>query len=819
MKSKVLIITAMVLVQTLWTAMGAYTIKGTVKSKSGEEIPFATVSLMDADSALKGGAVAEMDGSYEIKNVEPGNYILSASFMGYARQCKNIKADKDLNNVDFMLEEESKELAEISVVGHKQLVERQIDRIVLNVSESPLAAGSNGNDLLKKAPGVNVDKDGNVTVNGRSVEVYINGKPSYLSGDQLKGLLDGTNGTSIDKIEIITNPSSKYDAAGQGGIINIKLKRNASEGLNGSVSFQYGGMYFKSIGKYLNDDHLSLNLNYRGKNTYTSINLFQAYGQYAGVTHSETDQKVGDKEMHVTEHSRNAGNSWQYYMLRVSNDWMIDSKNTLGFIVQTPLIVNKSTTEPGDMYSETMVGGETVEKVSTMESSTGLMPQHSINLNYTHTFKPELMQELTVNLDYNRSSSKGNQRMLFQYDDGRELDVNIKPWQAVNIYSAKIDFQTLFWKTAMLECGAKWAMTTTDNTMDRDTVGIGSEHTAFKYQEQIAALYISAGKQFNEHWTAKLGLRGEMTHAVGNWITMDTVTGGKPYFNVFPTAYVGYNPTQDWNMSLSYTRRIGRPSYHMLNPFEQYQSTHLLSRGNPDLQPDFTHMVQMTFGYSQYVTLTFDFGTVSGLQSIVGKPMPNGDVLYTYDNFGSSTSHTILLNLTEIPIIRNKEKEVNWLTLTANLSAAHQINRTDTYVSKTWHGTVYGSLTLYLPKDIQIAADVYWGSPSEHGYYKTAMGVYSGLSFKKQFLQKSLSLTLHVSDLARSMKFSSEYLGDDNLKYVSNNEFCQQRVYIGLTYNFGKAEYHKYRKVGNVEESSRMGGSTGGNGGGGIGGM
>lgn len=819
-KKRLAIATIILLIQTSWSLTAAYTVRGTVKANNGEEVSFATVSLMTTDSTLKGGAVAEMDGTWEIKDIATGDYILSASFMGYAKQYKNIRIDKNIDGVEFMLEEESQELSEISVIGHKKLVERQIDRIVLNVSESPLAAGSNGSDLLKKAPGVNVDKDGNVTVNGRSVEVYINGKPSYLSGDQLKGLLDGTSGTSIEKIEIITNPSSKYDAAGQGGVIDIKLKRNASAGLNGSVSLQYGGMYFKSIGKYMNDDHISLNLNYRGKNTYTAINLFQAYGQYAMALESETKQKVGGKEMHIQERNQSLNNSWQYYMLRVSNDWMIDDKNTLGFIVQTPLIVNSSKTNPGEMTSMTTIGSDTVERVGTLQDNRTMMPQHSINLNYTHTFRPELMQEITVNLDYNRSSSKSAQRMLFQYEDGREdLDVSITPWQAVNIYSAKIDFQTLFWKTAMLECGAKWAMTTTNNTMDRDTSGVGSEHTAFKYREQIAALYISAGKQFNEHWTAKLGLRGEMTHAVGDWITLDTVTGGKPYFNLFPTAYVGYAPTQDWNMSLSYTRRIGRPSYHMLNPFVQYQSTHMLNRGNPDLQPDFAHMVQMSFGYSQYVTLTFDFGTVNGLKSVIGQPMDNGDVMYTYGNFGSSTSHSILLNLTEVPIVRNKEKGINWLTLTANLSARHQINRSQEYLSKTWSGTVYGSLTLYLPEDIQMAADVYWGSPSESGFYKTSMGVYTGFSFKKQFLQKSLALTLHVSDILRSMNYDSEYLGHDDLVYKNKGEFFQQRVSIGLTYNFGKAEYHKYRKVGNVEESSRVGGSTGGNGGGGIGGM
>ena len=230
--------------------MGQKNIVGKVQDAQGEPIAYATVSLLTADSSLVTGAITDEKGAFSISAYGPtptlptregeedpphpslqregvksnNNYILQVSFIGYKTVARAIHSGDA--NLLITLQEESEELAEVEVKAKRQLIERQFDKIVLNVSNSPFAAGSNGKDLLKKAPGVQVDKDGNVTVNGKSVEVYIDGRPSYLSGDQLKAMLEGTDGSTIEKIEIISNPSAKYDAAGQGGIINIKTKRN-----------------------------------------------------------------------------------------------------------------------------------------------------------------------------------------------------------------------------------------------------------------------------------------------------------------------------------------------------------------------------------------------------------------------------------------------------------------------------------------------------------------------------------------------------------------------------------------------------------------
>ena len=211
-----------------WVMASAETIKGGVIDTRGEAMPFVTISVLAPDSSLLTGAITDEDGKYEVEvaNSQKANVILQASYVGYQTA---------FGGPDFVLREETEKLKEVEVKAKKPLIERQMDKLVVNVSASPLSAGSNGNDILRRAPGVRIDKDGNITVNGKSVEIWVDGKPSYLSGQQLKAMLDGTDGNTIEKIEIISNPSAKYDASGQGGIINIKTKRNMMKGLNGML--------------------------------------------------------------------------------------------------------------------------------------------------------------------------------------------------------------------------------------------------------------------------------------------------------------------------------------------------------------------------------------------------------------------------------------------------------------------------------------------------------------------------------------------------------------------------------------------------------
>ncbi len=809
-------------------AVSAKTIKGGVMDSKGEPMPFVTISVLAQDSSLITGAITDDDGKYEIE-VNASKYIIQASYVGYHTA---------YGGPDFILREESEQLKEFEVKAKKPLIERQMDKLVVNVSASPLSAGSNGNEILRRAPGVRIDKEGNITVNGKSVEIYVDGKPSYLSGQQLKAMLDGTDGNTIEKIEIISNPSAKYDASGQGGIINIKTKRNMMKGLNGMLSAGYGGMYFSDVNRWLQMDMVSLNLNYRGEKTYTFGQFTQVFAQ------NDIEFETYRKTPAIESYSRSGyGTNFQYYMLKVGNDWYIDSLNTLGFILQVPYMDVNQRIMPGRNDAYVIIGTDTTNS-KTQSQNRLKAPQHTANINYTHTFSEALERELTVNVDYNRYNNGSTNFQKTTYDKtylgSNALGIHINSRQIVDIYSAKIDFQTKFWKTGMIECGVKYGLSSTDNTMQtdstRDDMPLPASLSAFRYDEHVAAAYISVGKQFGEHWSVKLGLRGEYTYSYGNWKTADSITH-KSYFDPFPTAFVGYNSKplgklqQPISVSASYTRRIKRPSYWMLNPFVTYVDAYSYQKGNTELTPEYNNDVELHFSWTQYLNVTFNFAHTQDMFSSKTTILPDGMGYTQWINFGTCTTHGGNISLTELPLVPkyitlddgSKMMQGAWLALTVNAGWLHFINKsyakkadgvTPEYESRSHYGYVGGTLSAYLPKDWTITADANWSSPMHTGYSQSGSTFFSSFGIRKMYMAKGLIFNLNVQDLARSLSFISEDKGlPAGQQSWYKNTVRQQRVMFSLTWMFGQYQQHKNRKVGDMDELNRLGGGGGVSGG------
>lgn len=815
-------------------AVSAETLKGSVVDSRGEAMPYVTISVLAQDSSLITGAITDEEGKYEVE-VTKGLSTKGQSTKGLIIQASYIGYQTAFGGPDFVLREETERLKEVEVKAKKPLIERQMDKLVVNVSASPLAAGSNGNDILRRSPGVRIDKDGNITVNGKSVEIYVDGKPSYLSGQQLKAMLDGTDGNTIEKIEIISNPSAKYDASGQGGIINIKTKRNMMKGLNGMLSAAYGGMYFGDVKRWLNQEMFSLMLNYRGEKTYTFGQFTQVFAQ------NDIDFESSRETPMLKNYSYSDYNiNFQYYMLKVGNDWYVDSLNTLGFILQVPFMDVDQHIVPGLNAAYMIQGGDTTN--STTNSQNRLKaPQHTANLNYTHTFSEDLERELTVNIDYNRYNNGSSNFQETRYDKPfngiSALGIDIKSKQIVNIYSAKMDFQTKFWKTGMIECGVKYALSSTDNNMTTDSTRNGvvrpTDHNAFRYDEHVAAAYISVGKQFGEHWSVKLGLRGEYTFSHGDWKDdgLDSVIN-KSYFDPFPTAYIGYTTKplgklqQPIAVSASYTRRIKRPNYWMLNPFTSYVDAYSIQKGNTNLTPEFNNDVEVHFSWTQYLNMTFNFAHTQDMFSSKVTILPNGIGLSQWSNFGTCTTHGANVSLTELPLVPkyvkaedgSKSMQGAWLALTVNAGWLHFINKsyeknadgTPVYENRSHYGYVGGTLSAYLPQDWTLTIDGNWSSPMTTGYNRSGSTYFASFGVRKMWMKKGLIFNLNVQDLLRSLSFQSDDLGQQpGYRSWYKNTVRQQRVMLSVTWMFGQYQQHKNRKVGDLDESSRLGGGGG----------
>ena len=818
---KIGLITSLLLVYG-WIVGAAKTINGSVIDAEGKAMPFVTISVLAQDSSLLTGTITDDDGLYAIE-LTTNQYIIQASYVGYVTA---------YGGPDFVLREETEKLAEVEVKAKKPLIERQMDKLVVNVSASPLAAGSNGNDILRRAPGVRIDKDGNITVNGKSVEIWIDGKPSYLSGQQLKAMLDGTDGNTIEKIEIISNPSAKYDASGQGGIINIKTKRNMMKGLNGILSAAYGGMYFGDVKRWLQMDMVSLNLNYRSEKTYTYGQLTQVFGQ------NDIDLETYRKTPTLENYSYSGyAMDFQYYMVKVGNDWYIDSVNTFGFILQVPYMKANQWIIDGRNYAYTVEGTDTVSKSVSHTGAQIQSPQHTANLNYTHTFNDELERELTVNVDYNRYNNKTTNTQLTDYEEliPYSLGLNINSQQVVDIYSAKLDFQTKFWKTGMIECGVKYGLSSTNNHMTTDSIfndiPLSQTPQDFRYDEHVAAAYISVGKQFGEHWSVKLGLRGEYTYSFGNWLSADSVTR-RSYFNPFPTAYIGYTTSplgklqQPIAVSASYTRRIKRPNYWMLNPFRTYVDAYSYQEGNTALTPEFNNDVELHFSWTQYLNVTFNFAHTQDMFSQKTTILPDGMGYTKWSNFGTCTTHGGNLSLTELPLVPKyvtaedgtKTMQGAWLALTVNAGWFHFINKSyeknaegkPVYENRTHYGYVGGTLSAYLPKDWTLTFDGNWSSPMTTGYNKQGSMYFLSFGVRKMYMPKGLIFNLNIQDLARSLSMVDKSEGmAPGYESWHGNYVRQQRVMFSITWMFGQYQQHKNRKVGNMDELNRLGGGGG----------
>lgn len=770
----------------LWccTAMQAITITGYVRDAQDAAMPFVTISLLSADSTLISGTITTDDGAFAIEAPTEAA-IVQASYVGYRTGSKSLTSVLSVGDgrvMDFCLVEETTTLSEVVVSGNQKLVERRADKLVMNVASSPFAIGNNGKDILRKAPGVNIDRKGNVTVNGKAIEVYVDGKPSYLSGSQLKTMLEATDGSTIDRIEIIMQPSAKYDAAGQGGIINIRTKRNRTRGLNGNLSFSYGGMFWRDIRQMMQDEHLSFGLNYRGEHTYTALSLGQQAADQTETSHSESASPLSLRRTY--SETRNLRH---YATVKLSHDWYIDSLNTLGATVHVPLSIVRRTGSPDQNYSELWQDSVLIEKAWERTHHRDRSLQHTANINYTHIFSHEREQQLNLLVDYSLHNGFSRLNSLNRLPSD-SLCIRQQNRRLTNIYSARMDFESLFWRDGKIECGMKWLTTQNTYSNQTDSLPGSADEDAFSYTEHIAALYITAGKSFGEHWTTKLGLRGEYT------------VGNHRYFDLFPTVFVGYSPTEDWPMSVEYSRRIQRPAYEMLNPAVLYEDAHSVRVGNPNLKPSYTHNVLVSFGYSEYVSLEFNFSHTTDWMDYAIRFTESNDRIATATNYGTNTAHGIFLSLTEIPIVPK------YLCLTSQMGANRETYRSyDGHLNMHhWTLDVYAELNAYLPHDWTVSLDGYFSTPGVWGAEKLSGWKEMNLAVKKDFPRHNLTLTMRVNDLMLSSRWSSTTLG---LPEGYSNSFSgydrAHSLTFGLSYKFGSS-FSSRRTISSDLDSDRL---------------
>ncbi len=616
MRKLAILTTAIVLFLT-GSSFAQSSIKGNVKDASGKPLESVTISLLQAsDSALIKTDVTEKDGSFEIRTAKEGSFLLSYSSVGFEQQFSDVfqtSKGSVLNAKVVTLVQGAAKLKEVTIVAKKPLIEVKADKTVFNVEASINAQGSNALELLQKSPGVQVDNNDNISMKGKTgVRVYIDGKMQQLDTKDLAAYLRSINSNDIEAIEMISNPSAKYDASGNAGIVNIRLKKNKKFGTNGSVNLGFvQGVTPKGNG--------SVNLNYRDK----KINVFGNVGGNIGINHNDIDIYRIQKDTLYDQITKMKSDD-KSINIKTGADFFLNRNNTIGLMATTNIANTKWTSNSKALVSYEPTGVHQYDLVA-QNTIPGDRTNANFNLNYRYADTSGV--EVNVDADYGLFRGRGNsiQPNSYEYTNPAKnalvTNRNNTPTD-IDIYTAKADAEMPFAK-GKLGFGAKVSVVNTTNTFDffRDTAlnqpkFDPDRSSSFTYKENVNAAYVNYNRQLNEKWSIQAGLRAEQTNSEGK-LTRANGTAGpddrvkRNYLNLFPSAAVSWNINQKHSLNLTYSRRIDRPTYQDLNPFENKLDELTYQRGNPFLRPQYTDNVELTHTLLGMINTSVGYSNVS----------------------------------------------------------------------------------------------------------------------------------------------------------------------------------------------------------------
>lgn len=781
---------------------------GSIKDGGQQEvIDASTVSLLTAkDSALVKISLTDKMGNYLFENIKQGNYILLATSIGHTKVYSSLVrvTEGEVTIVPVLqLIRISKSLQEVTVTNKKLFIERKIDKTILNVDASISNAGSTALEVLEKAPGVSVDKDGNISLKGKSgVIVMMDGKPSYITGADLVNFLRNLPSSNLEQIEIMTNPSAKYDAAGNSGIINIKTKKIKQRGFNGLLSTTYTqGVYSKT--------NNTLNLNYRvGKiNVFSTVSANYRKGfEQLDINRKYTNADKSIKA--IFDQNTNSIKNNYNYNAKLGMDFYASKKTTLGVVFtgystpgdeagnSTSFLKNKN----GSLDS--IVTAERIEKSKWKNGG--------INLNVRHTFD-STGRELSADVDFLQYKSSKDQLFyngVYNPSWSKKYDDELAGYlpSDIKIYSAKVDYSQSLKKGIKMETGVKFSYVTSDNNANyynviNNTKNIDWEKSNhFIYKENINSVYINFNKTIKK-WGIQVGMRAENTNNEGNQfgnpdkIVHPDSAFKKSYTNLFPTTYISYNANEKNQFGFSYGRRINRPDYEDLNPFLFFLDKFTYGAGNPFLKPSYANVFEASHTYKQFLTTTVNYSTTKDLFTETFEEKGFASIV-RQGNFGKVNNLSLSVNVQLVPVKgwsamlygEGRYQEYKGIVSNTNLnvhSTYYTFNVDNRFVfKKGWSAELSG---FYRTKALE-------GQIVIHSLSQVNAGV------KKDVLKGKGSLKLTLKDMFGPM------LVKGNIAFQNTEATFRQKrdsKTIGLTfgYRFGKPiKGLKNRKSGGANE-------------------
>ncbi|MDX2190574.1 MAG: TonB-dependent receptor [Bacteroidota bacterium] len=780
-----------------------------VDKTSAKPIEYATVSMKSVqDSSLLLGALADEKGNFSFDVNKPGKYIITYSFIGYQpiNDTLNILAIKPIVRLnEVKLSSSSKTLEDVTVQGQRDVFENSIDKKVFNVDKSPLTQGGSGTDVLRQIPIVNFDQDGNIQMRGTTnVTVWINGRPSGMTGSSKQAVLDQIPASNIERVEIITNPSARYDAEGIGGIINIILKKNLSNGINGNVIIGGGtrDKWNNSYNKYndINKGNSSISLNIRLGKWNISTNYGYRYNDMWYVSESKRLNKLPTGPQYWLNQFSNSDTSINNsHFGNVNIEFQANDNNTIGFGVNSNYYDNYSPERIRTEWSNE--NGIMYQRRNRYNKINGFGYNTDAYLFYRHTFvKPghELYVNLSGSYGYNYASNA-----FKQYDEFLNFRTPVtSPTSLSNLYNTnifqnsvlQIDYTLPITPTTKFEAGAKTTIRQNDVRLNYDSlpyvnasfkVTDFSRTNNFVLDETISAGYAMINQNFGI-FAAQLGLRAEHTQLNGilKPINIGTnqvsTTTGQVYYNIFPSFYISKKFKGENEVRIGYSMRINRPGTNVLNPFPVYTNPLDLYTGNPTIGPEYVHSFEGTH------TKSFEKHSISTTlyyrltdQSIQRFRIINADGTAVTQFLNAKNTINYGLEF----IVKNQI--LKWWSTTSNINAFQSIvNGIETNNKLiTANFRVMSNMRVWKNMDIQVS-----------GYYMlpqaTLQGTFQGfnamdIGVRKEMLNNKLILAVNLSDVFNTRYFFVQF---NNAQQFSGNMYRQYESRVlraTLTYKFG----------------------------------
>jgi len=761
-------------------------IVGEVKESATKPLPFATVLLLNAkDSTLAKGAISSETGNYEFDNISLGRYLISATMVGYQKSFSTtfeVKEGQATFTVPTLIvAENTQTLQEVKVVSKKPFVEQQVDRMIVNVENNIGSAGGTALEVLEKAPGVTVDRQNDrLQFKGRQgVMVMIDGKLQQISMQDLMNMLQAMPSDNVEKIELISNPPSKYDAAGNTGLINIVLKKNKNFGMNGNYTLGVGyGKYEKLNG--------SLGLNYRNAkyNAFGNVSVF--HGRFQNTQDIDRTIAYKDQITYMDQNSPRVGNP-QNLSFRGGVDYFVSKKTTIGVLATGFLNQFEM-----NGISKTDFRDKTQTLTSRFETNAynhNRLNNYTANLNLKHDFGKG--RELTADADYSLfDGNSGNDLYTTYYtatnvETSKDVFRNIMP-SDIQIAAAKVDYIHPL-KKGKIETGAKSSFVSTDNDMRFETLVDNvwtldpTRSNQFIYKENINAAYANYSGSLNKKTQIQIGLRAEHTHSQGNSVTLNNVVN-RDYINLFPSVFVSRNLDTNNVINVSFSRRIDRPNYRNLNPFQFFLDPYTFQQGNPNLRPQFTNSFQVTHVFKGAFSTTLGYSRVNDvIADQIPKQIASENKTYvTTENLDHQDSYNLTLS---IPV--NVKK---WWTMQNNISAFYNRYRSFYYGADLDLGqfgaTVFVTNNFTLPKGYTAELSGFWNSPTQYNILQAKAQGQISAGFAKSLWNRKASLRVNINDIFFMNRFAGTVNYQD-LNFKVNSRWESRQVRVSFTYRFG----------------------------------